>query len=131
MNEILTKAQKRKINLDKFELAKKVLSSKGVNCSQISGTHQYRFLNIMYMGDSNITIDYYPIAERLFNLTTQEWDDCYVEDLVFNITGLSILFQKNEDELWGNVFAKIKQYGLNNEVLTILKQNYNISEKKA
>lgn len=37
---------------------------------------------------------------------------------------------KHEDELWGNVFAKIKQYGLNNEVLTILKQNYNISENK-
>jgi len=34
-----------------------------------------------------------------------------------------------EDELWGNVFAKIKQYGLNNEVLTILKQNFNISKR--
>lgn len=34
-----------------------------------------------------------------------------------------------EDELWGNVFAKIKQYGLNNEVLIILKQNFNISKR--
>lgn len=34
-----------------------------------------------------------------------------------------------EDELWGNVFAKIKQYGLNNEVLTILKQKFNISKR--
>jgi len=34
-----------------------------------------------------------------------------------------------EDELWGSVFAKIKQYGLNNEVLTILKQNFNISKR--
>ena len=33
-----------------------------------------------------------------------------------------------EDELWGNVFAKIKQYGLNYEVLTVLKQNFNISK---
>jgi hypothetical protein len=33
-----------------------------------------------------------------------------------------------EDELWGNVFAKIKQYGLNNEVLIILKQNFKISK---
>jgi hypothetical protein len=34
-----------------------------------------------------------------------------------------------EDELWGNVFAKIKQYGLNNEVLNFLKQNFNISKR--
>ena len=34
-----------------------------------------------------------------------------------------------EDELWGNVFAKIKQYGLNYEVLTVLKQNFNISKR--
>ena len=34
-----------------------------------------------------------------------------------------------EEELWGNVFAKIKQYGLNYEVLTILKQNFNISKR--
>jgi hypothetical protein len=34
-----------------------------------------------------------------------------------------------ENELWGNVFAKIKQYGLNYEVLTVLKQNFNISKR--
>lgn len=36
--------------------------------------------------------------------------------------------ETSEDELWGNVFAKIKQYGLNNEVLIILKQNFKISK---
>jgi hypothetical protein len=34
-----------------------------------------------------------------------------------------------EDELWGNVFAKIRQYGLNYIVLGILKQNFNISKR--
>jgi hypothetical protein len=34
-----------------------------------------------------------------------------------------------EDELWGSVFAKIKQHGLNYEVLTFLKQNFNISKR--
>jgi hypothetical protein len=40
-----------------------------------------------------------------------------------------ILIPNPQDELWGNVFAKIKQYGLNNEVLEILKQNFNISKR--
>jgi uncharacterized protein YecA (UPF0149 family) len=35
---------------------------------------------------------------------------------------------EHQDELWGNIFAKIKQYGINGEVLSILKQNYSISE---
>ena len=34
----------------------------------------------------------------------------------------------NQDEIWGNVFAKIKQYGLNNEVLTELKSKYTITK---
>lgn len=53
-----------------------------------------------------------------------------VEILINEI--LPELFSKQEtleDELWGNVFAKIKQYGLNNEVLTILKQKFNISKR--
>lgn len=154
MSQILTKAQKRKFSLDRFEFARKFLSLNGVDCSQISGTHQYRFINIVYMGIRDITIDYYPISERLFNITTQEWDDCYLDDLVFNMTGKNLRFpiegcdiskktnnephgwekvsqydSQHEDKLWGIVFAKIKQHGLNNEVLTILKQNYNISEK--
>lgn len=33
---------------------------------------------------------------------------------------------KTQDELWGNVFAKIKQYGLNKEVLDKLKELYTI-----
>jgi hypothetical protein len=34
-----------------------------------------------------------------------------------------------EDELWSNVFAKIRQYGLNYIVLPILKQTFNISKR--
>jgi len=34
----------------------------------------------------------------------------------------------NQEEIWGNVFAKIKQYGLNNEVLTELKSKYTITK---
>jgi hypothetical protein len=34
-----------------------------------------------------------------------------------------------ENELWCNVFAKIKQYVLNYELLTVLKPNFNISKR--
>ena len=37
---------------------------------------------------------------------------------------------KSQDELWGNVFAKIKQYGLNKKVLYTLKSEYIISKIK-
>lgn len=37
---------------------------------------------------------------------------------------------ENQDELWGNVFAKIKQYGLNNEVLQVIKSNFTITKIK-
>ena len=37
---------------------------------------------------------------------------------------------KTQDELWGNVFAIIKQYGLNKEVLDKLKEKYIISVVK-
>ena len=62
------------------------------------------------------------------SVKTQRWYDGYT-------FGYKIIISKEEpkqeileDELWGNVFAKIKQYGLNNEVLTILKQNFKISK---
>jgi hypothetical protein len=41
----------------------------------------------MYMGEKGMTFDYYPIGERIFNLTTQEWEDCTIEDFYFNLTG--------------------------------------------
>lgn len=34
-----------------------------------------------------------------------------------------------QNELWGKVFAKIKQYGLNNEVLEQLKEEFLITPK--
>ena len=41
----------------------------------------------------------------------------------------SITPQPTDDELWGNVFAKIKQYGLNNEVLNELKSKFKITRR--
>ena len=52
----------------------------------------------------------------------------HIEEL-FDFKKEEIKQETIEDELWGNVFAKIKQYGLNYEVLTVLKQNFNISKR--
>jgi hypothetical protein len=46
-------------------------------------------------------------------------------EIVFFIISVIVTFLL----IWGNVFAKIKQYGLNYEVLTVLKQNFNISKR--
>ena len=62
--------------------------------------------------------------------TTQPDDVCYKkpEEELHGWDKVAQSDSEHQDELWGNIFAKIKQYGINGEVLSILKQNYSISE---
>jgi hypothetical protein len=81
------KAERRKENLEKFGRVKILLREQGIISGRFPNTQQYRYIHIMYMGEKGMTFDYYPIGERIFNLTLQEWDDCTIEDFYFNLTG--------------------------------------------
>jgi hypothetical protein len=85
-----TKAERRKENLEKFDKVIELLRKQGIESSSFPSTNQYRYIDIMYMGEKGMTFDYYPIGERIFNLTLQEWDDCTIEDFYFNITGKNL-----------------------------------------
>ena len=83
-----TKREHRQANLDKFEQVKKLLlKNHGIASRSFPNTNHYRYSGIMYMGIKNTAIDFYPIGERVFNISSQEWDDCSIEDFYFNITG--------------------------------------------